>query len=238
MDGMQVVNGNHLVQPLEIIKVGGICQRCNEPSEKRGRALVTEGNWAVQHYHLLCRRCHEEQPIEIEDDPEYNIEKLYANHGCVRAVTVPNETENNVENTDKSNKKKEADTATVAPQWESPELSEYLQTNLPEDCQCPITHEPMHHPVVATDGHTYEEFAITKWLTKQNKSPKSGETLKNKTLIPNYAIRSQIQTAVEAFKEKKKAEKRKREELTKETIETENKKTQMVICPYKRRQRL
>ena len=58
---------------------------------------------------------------------------------------------------------------------------------------CPISGEPMHHPVVAADGHTYDRSSIRKWLKRSNISPLTGTELKNKDLIPNYLLISTFQ---------------------------------------------
>ena len=59
---------------------------------------------------------------------------------------------------------------------------------------CPITKQLMVHPVIASDGHTYEEQVINKWLSKNDTSPITNLVLPNKTLTPNYALKSIIQT--------------------------------------------
>jgi len=63
----------------------------------------------------------------------------------------------------------------------------------PDEYLCPITCEIMEDPVFATDGHTYERSAIEAWLQKHSTSPKTGEELPAKMLIPNYALKSLIQ---------------------------------------------
>ena len=73
---------------------------------------------------------------------------------------------------------------------------------------CPITFQIMENPVVATDGYTYEKQAIEHWLETKMTSPLTNLKMPNKTLIPNYTIKSLIV----AYKEKKK---KKREELLK-----------------------
>ena len=59
---------------------------------------------------------------------------------------------------------------------------------------CPITKQLMVNPVVAPDGHTYEEHVINKWFSKTNTSPITNLVLPNKTLTPNFALKSIIQT--------------------------------------------
>ena len=41
--------------------------------------------------------------------------------------------------------------------------------------KCPITHEVFQDPVIASDGHTYDQAHITYWLIKRNNSPLNGE---------------------------------------------------------------
>ena len=64
-------------------------------------------------------------------------------------------------------------------------LDEYL---------CPITHELFKDPVTASDGHSYEREAISKWIERGNlTSPKSGSPLASTMLFPNYTLRCIIQ---------------------------------------------
>jgi U-box domain/C2 domain len=58
---------------------------------------------------------------------------------------------------------------------------------------CPITGEPMIDPVVAADGHTYERYAIARWLQTSDKSPLTGSLLMHKNLVPNYMLLSSLQ---------------------------------------------
>ena len=64
--------------------------------------------------------------------------------------------------------------------------------SMPVEYKCPITTMPMAQPVVASDGHTYEQSAIRRWLISSNISPKTGKTLPTKTLIANYVMRALI----------------------------------------------
>lgn len=53
---------------------------------------------------------------------------------------------------------------------------------------CPITHMPMHHPVVASDGHTYERDALMEHMASSGPvSPMTREVLEYH-LYPNRAI--------------------------------------------------
>ncbi len=58
---------------------------------------------------------------------------------------------------------------------------------------CPITLVVMNDPVIASDGHTYERSAITKWIREHGKSPQTNQFMRVKDLVPNRAIRSLIE---------------------------------------------
>ncbi|EOD05899.1 hypothetical protein EMIHUDRAFT_68858, partial [Emiliania huxleyi CCMP1516] len=60
---------------------------------------------------------------------------------------------------------------------------------VPDEYTCPITHELMTDPVLATDGHTYERTAIERWLQRRATSPKSGLALESTMLFPNHILR-------------------------------------------------
>ncbi|CAM9273810.1 unnamed protein product, partial [Ectocarpus fasciculatus] len=47
--------------------------------------------------------------------------------------------------------------------------------------------------VVAADGHSYERSAITKWMATKDNSPRTGEALEHKNLVPNSNLRRIIQ---------------------------------------------
>ena len=71
-------------------------------------------------------------------------------------------------------------------------------SNTPPDAfVCPITHEVMKDPVVATDGHTYERKAMKEWLTRHDTSPMTGVTLPSEVVVPNHNLRSQIRRSKE-----------------------------------------
>lgn len=74
----------------------------------------------------------------------------------------------------------------------------------PNEFCCPITHEIMADPVIASDGHTYEREAITKWIYDGNSttSPMTNEVLTNQTLTPNLNLRSLITKFQSAFGDK------------------------------------
>jgi hypothetical protein len=53
--------------------------------------------------------------------------------------------------------------------------------------------EIMEDPVIASDGITYNRSEIEEWFKKHDTSPKTGEILKSKNLIPNISIRNAIE---------------------------------------------
>ena len=59
---------------------------------------------------------------------------------------------------------------------------------------CPITLQRFREPVIAADGHSYERTAIQIWLNISQTSPVTNEKLSNKTLTPNYALKSIIRS--------------------------------------------
>ena len=44
---------------------------------------------------------------------------------------------------------------------------EHVKRNANPYCICPITHVPFVHPVIASDGITYEKDAIQKWIQER-----------------------------------------------------------------------
>jgi len=63
---------------------------------------------------------------------------------------------------------------------------------LPAAFVCCITSELFLNPVVASDGHSYERAAIEKWFERHDTSPRTGERLVSKDIIPNHNLRSQV----------------------------------------------
>ena len=69
--------------------------------------------------------------------------------------------------------------------------------------RCPIGLGLMKDPVVAADGHTYERDKIEAWFASSEfsdlpvKSPKTNLLLEHTMLIPNHALQSVIQDAVD-----------------------------------------
>lgn len=68
-----------------------------------------------------------------------------------------------------------------------------MPREIPSSFICSITGEIMSDPVSTTDGQTYERTAITQWLVDHNTSPNTRIILTNKTLTPNYALKSAIE---------------------------------------------
>ena len=62
----------------------------------------------------------------------------------------------------------------------------------PDDFLCPVSHELMADPVLATDGHTYERREIERWFRKKLTSPKTGEALGSAAVFPNHSMRRMI----------------------------------------------
>eukprot|EP00966_Prymnesium_polylepis_P157636 3643182-Prymnesium_polylepis.2 len=64
--------------------------------------------------------------------------------------------------------------------------------HLPSYVKCPITQEPMQVPAVASDGHSYEFSAISKWMKNSKKSPVTGALLATNVLYINHNLRKLI----------------------------------------------
>jgi len=70
-------------------------------------------------------------------------------------------------------------------------------TKLADAYLCPITREVMKDPVMCSDGHSYERYAIERWLQSSRKSPKTNEVLSSTILIPNIAVRAALESIQE-----------------------------------------
>ncbi|KAG0466542.1 hypothetical protein HPP92_017522 [Vanilla planifolia] len=69
----------------------------------------------------------------------------------------------------------------------------------PDDFRCPISLELMKDPVIVSTGQTYERAFIEKWLDAGHTTcPKTQQKLRNKSLTPNYVLRSLIAQWCEA----------------------------------------
>lgn len=71
---------------------------------------------------------------------------------------------------------------------------------IPRGLECPITRVLMQNPVIAADGHSYEEKAIREWFNRgNNKSPVTGLPLPNQHLVPNINLKQVIDEYKEKF---------------------------------------
>ena len=74
-----------------------------------------------------------------------------------------------------------------------PVRSDESLISIPNDYECPITHELMEDPVTAADGFSYERTSIEQWFKKGHRtSPKTGAQLLHTNLTPNQTLRSII----------------------------------------------
>jgi hypothetical protein len=74
------------------------------------------------------------------------------------------------------------------------------ESNIPKSYICPISKDIMKDPVSTCDGYTYERTEIEKWLSQNNTSPLTNETLDNKKLITNYTLKGAINEFIVANK--------------------------------------
>lgn len=75
------------------------------------------------------------------------------------------------------------------PLWQHISLVNEENISLPQELLCPITHEFMREPVVASDGYSYEKEAISKWISNGNEtSPMTNEVMNDLTLRPNKTL--------------------------------------------------
>ncbi len=76
---------------------------------------------------------------------------------------------------------------------------------IPQKLICPISGQIFKEPVFTSDGHTYEKEEIEKWLLTKDTSPKTGNSLGNKGLTPNWDKISDVDEFLiqhsEAYKE-------------------------------------
>ncbi|KAK3147663.1 hypothetical protein QOZ80_3BG0285250 [Eleusine coracana subsp. coracana] len=70
---------------------------------------------------------------------------------------------------------------------------------IPDDYRCPISLDLMKDPVIVSTGQTYERGFIERWLEAGHDTcPKTQQKLPNKSLTPNYVLRSLITQWCEA----------------------------------------
>ena len=62
---------------------------------------------------------------------------------------------------------------------------------------CPFTQQIMRDPVVLADGHTYERKAVEAYLAQFDLSPRTGERLSNKAMLPNHMARELCKCALQ-----------------------------------------
>ena len=63
---------------------------------------------------------------------------------------------------------------------------------------CPISQQLFRHPVIASDGHTYEKQSIKQWLQRSSTSPVTNMPLKNTVLITNFMAMSAVDEYLKA----------------------------------------
>lgn len=71
---------------------------------------------------------------------------------------------------------------------------------IPNDFECPISHEIMVDPVFTADGNTFEQKNIEEWLREHNTNPCTNQILEDNRLVPNRQLRSQIRSFVDKHK--------------------------------------
>lgn len=74
-------------------------------------------------------------------------------------------------------------------------MSSNVDKELIDTVTCPITGCIFFKPIVAEDGHTYEEFAFLEWHKTHNTSPITRKNI-SAIVVPNYIIISIIDTLV------------------------------------------
>jgi hypothetical protein len=55
--------------------------------------------------------------------------------------------------------------------------------------------------LLVVSGHTYERYAIARWLKTSDKSPLTGGVLPHKELVPNYGLLSSLQDTASRLKD-------------------------------------
>jgi len=84
---------------------------------------------------------------------------------------------------------------------------------------CPITHDVMTDPVVASDGYTYERAAIARWFESSRKSPVTGQSLPYTDLVPNHSVRTLLKTLIDMTESSRDEEVQKTPKAAKESKE-------------------
>lgn len=78
-------------------------------------------------------------------------------------------------------------------------IEEGPSSNIPSSFCCSLTLVPMKHPVVASDGHTYEKKAIERAIRHKAVSPMTNKPLRHTHLVTNYAIRERMTQWIETM---------------------------------------
>ena len=90
-------------------------------------------------------------------------------------------------------------------QWPTTDITNLTQTgfvNMPiEFFICPLSKQIMRDPVIAFDGNTYERLDIEQYLKQKGMSPVTGEKAAHSTVIPNNAMKTQIELFLKANKQ-------------------------------------
>lgn len=69
-----------------------------------------------------------------------------------------------------------------------------MTINIPDEFCCSISLQLMRDPVIVSSGHTYDRNSIAEWINSGHHTcPKSGQSLTQTALIPNYALKSLVQ---------------------------------------------
>ncbi|CAF0752211.1 unnamed protein product [Rotaria sordida] len=64
----------------------------------------------------------------------------------------------------------------------------------PRDFLCPITREIMQNPVLLIeDGHSYELYALQRWLRDHNSSPMTNKPLRDRRFVHNFNLKNAIE---------------------------------------------
>jgi len=63
---------------------------------------------------------------------------------------------------------------------------------VPPHLICSVSCEVFQDPVVCMDGHTYDRCSIERWFVDHETSPMTNMKLPSKTLIPNLALRQEL----------------------------------------------
>jgi hypothetical protein len=89
---------------------------------------------------------------------------------------------------------------------------------------CPITGEIMRNPVVNSVGQTYDKNSIQQWISRGNRTDPNTRQQITTTLIPNFSIKSLINTYIPQLGGKRKYTKKNRKYKKSKKTKT-NKKT-------------